>query len=313
LEVFSDSFSHGSRILKQLKKEKGGNMQKRNAWLVWIRFLPALFLVSCGVTGLIASDNGEQKTPTDSAIGAGGGSDEAVAGGKQAGGSGAGGQDVSSTVESVPYGIYVRAVVTGRCGAYTNSGGFKNAEFEASFDGIVFVRPMGKGIPGPFGGLHRAGEPAAFSVTGGVSIGGQGTVDHVEYCPVYETEVDTHPVKITSGFNPFKATIGVMSPVASDAPQGVNPTKTPVGGGEAWIIFDIGDALNGGPILTYEVEGEPGQVQEDDLSLGPTRFLTTWDQLMRGKDFTITMTNGDEGETWQWEMSFHPQPFSNNP
>jgi hypothetical protein len=263
--------------------------------------VPIILLMGCNVSGLSLSGGGTEATPTGAGSGAGGDSENA------AGGVG-GGKDGSSTVESIPYGIYIRAVVTGQCGPYTNSGGFKNAEFEAAFNGIVFVRPMGKGLPGPFGGLHRAGEPTAFSVTGGVSIGGEGTVDRVEYCPVYETEVDTHAVKITSGFNPFKATIGVMSPAASDAPQGVLPTMTPVGGGEAWIIFDIGDALNGGPILTYQVEGEPGSNQENDLSLGPTRFVTTWNQLMQGKDFTITMTNGDEGETWEWEVRFVPEP-----
>jgi hypothetical protein len=170
----------------------------------------------------------------------------------------------------------------------------------------VFVRPMGKGLPGPFGGLHRKGQPTAFSVMGGVSIDGSGDIHRVKYCPQYETEVDTIDVKITSGINPFTAWLGLMSPVASDAPEGVHPTKTPAGGGEAWILFHIGNATNGGPIWMYEVEGSSSE--EDETSLGnPVRFVTTWDQLMKGEEFAITMTTGDDGETWEWGMFFTPE------
>jgi hypothetical protein len=278
-------------------------MLKEKALRVALMIVPASFLLACSLSGLAAPAGDSEKTPTGAAIGAGGDSDGAAVGG-----SAAGGGDVGSVVESNSYGIYVRAVVTGKCGAYTNSGGFKDAEFEASFEGIVFVRPMGKGLPGPFGGLRQKDSPAGITVTGGTFIDGSGTVDRVEYCPQYETEVDTYPVKIISDINPFQAWIGVMSPTAEDAPEGVNPTKTPVGGGEAWIMFHIGNALNGGPIWEFEVDGSQGQ--EDELSIGdPVRFITTWDQLMKGEDFTITMESGDEGEIWKWEMRLVPEPI----
>lgn len=212
-------------------------------------------------------------------------------------------------MESIPYSIYVRAVVNGKCGAHTNSAGFKNMELEASFTGMVFVRPMGKGLPGPFGGVHRATGPAAFAVSAGIYLDGRGDIQRMEYCPQYETEVDTYAVKIVSGPNPFQAWIGVMSPTATDAGADVVPTKTPVGGGEAWVMFHIGNGESGGPILVYEIDGHRGE--EDEMTLGnPVRFITTWDQLMKGEDFTIKMTGGDEGETWNWEMRFVPEPIT---
>ncbi len=274
-------------------------MFKEKALRLSCLYVPVFLLMACNVSGLGAPARDETKTPTGAAAGAGGGD-------AQAGGGAYGGGNVESIVESVSYQIDIRAIVTGKCGAYTNSGGFKDMEFEASFTGMVFLRPAGKGIPGPYGGLHRASQPAGFSVTGGVSIEGEGKFDHVEYCPQYETEVDTHEVRITSGINPFIAWIGVMSPVASDAPQGVQPTKTPTGGGEAWILFHIGNASGGGPIWTYEVEGVSSKEDETTLG-GPVRFVTSWDQLMKGEEFTITMTTGDEGETWEWGMFFKPE------
>jgi hypothetical protein len=277
-------------------------MIKEKAYRACLFVLPVVLLVSCSISELAAPNGDEQETPTGAVLGAGGGDNQTAGGGANGGG------DVDSIVESNSYGIYVHAVVTGKCGAYTNSAGFKDMDLEASFEGIVFSRPMGKGLPGPFGGLHRKDQPAAFSVTGGLSIDGSGDIQRVEYCPQYETDVDTFDVNITSDINRFQAWIGVMSPTATDAPEGVNPTKTPVGGGEAWVMFHIGNALNGGPIWEYEVNGAQGQ--EDETTLGePVRFITSWDRLMKGEDFTIPMTSVDEGETWEWEMRLVPEPI----
>jgi hypothetical protein len=269
--------------------------------------LPAFLLIACSISGSVAPDGGTQETPTGAAVGGG-------AGGKNnAGGGGAGGSGgkLSSTMESVPYSIYVRAVVSGKCGAYTNSAGFKDMEFEASFEGMVFMRPMGKGIPGPLGGLHRKTQPAAFAIAGGMYLDGRGEIQRIEYCPQYETEEVSYPVHIISGPNPFEAWISIMSPTATDAGAGVVPTKTPVGGGEAWIMFHIGNGLSGGPILEYEIEGDKGE--EDESSMGnPVRFVSTWDQLMKGEDFTVRMENGDEGEIWSWEIRLIPEPVPSN-
>jgi hypothetical protein len=283
-------------------------MIKNIASRAMLIIVPVLFLLACSVSGLSAPEGDPEGTPTAAPAGGGGSGGGGDANTGDEGGGVIAGGDVESVVESVSYGIYVRAVVTGQCGAYTNSGGFKTLELEASFEGMVFMRPMGKGLPGPFGGLHRATEPAFFSVVPGLYLDGTGEIQNVNYCPVYETEVDTYAVNITSDINPFKAWIGIMSPAASDAPSGIHPTQTPAGGGEAWIMFHIGNAVNGGPILTYEIDGDPGQ--EDEMSLGnPVRFITTWDQLMRGKDFTIKMTGDDEGEKWEWEMRLVPEPI----
>jgi hypothetical protein len=284
-------------------------MKKGKTFRAILFVVPVLLLLACSVSGLTAPQGDAQETPTGDILGAGGGADSGGAGANHGAGGGiSGGGNVDSIVESVSYGIYMHALVSGTCGAYTNSGGFKNMELEAAFTGMVFMRPMGKGIPGPFGGLHRVTEPAFFSVSPGLYLDGEGEIQNVVYCPVYETEVDTYAVNITSGINPFQAWIGAMSPVASDAPEGVNPTKTPVGGGEAWVMFHIGNAINGGPILEYEVRGDKGQ--EDEASLGnPVRFITYWNQLMKGEDFIINMTQSDEGETWTWEVRFVPEPI----
>jgi hypothetical protein len=271
-------------------------MLKEKALRISCLLVLVFLLSACNISGVGSSSGDMPATPTGSGAGGGGGVDNAVGG------------DVESTLESNSYGIYVHAVVTGKCGAYTNSAGFKALDLEAAFEGIVFARPMGKGLPGPFGGLHRKGQPAAFAVTGGISIDGTGDIHRVEYCPQYETEVDTFDVRITSDINRFQAWIGVMSPTATDAPEGVNPTKTPVGGGEAWVMFHIGNALNGGPIWTYEVDGSQGEEDETTLG-GPVRFITSWDRLMKGVDFTITMASGDEGEMWEWEMRLVPEPI----
>ena len=278
-------------------------MLKEKACRACVFILPVVLLLACSVSGIPAPEGDEQETPTGANLGAGGDSDS---GGAGANNGGAGGGNVDSVVESVPYGIYVKAVVSGKCGAYTNSGGFKDMELEAGFEGMVFVRPMGTGIPGPFGGLNRKTEPSAFSMTG-LFLSGHGNIQSVHYCPVYETEELSYPVNIISGPNPLETLIAVKSPTALDSGAGTAPTKTPVGGGEAWIMFSIGRCASGGPILEYEVRGDKGA--EDELSLGnPVRFVTTWDQLMKGEKFTIEMTGGDEGETWKWTMEFYPDP-----
>jgi hypothetical protein len=74
------------------------------------------------------------------------------------GSGGAAGGNVGSTVQSVSCSISVHAIVSGQCGACTNSTGFQHLELQAAFTGMTFLRPMGKGIPGPFDGMYNQGS-----------------------------------------------------------------------------------------------------------------------------------------------------------
>jgi hypothetical protein len=70
----------------------------------------------------------------------------------------AAGGNIGSTVQSVSCSISVRAIVSGQCDACTNSAGFQHVELQAAFTGMTFLRPMGKGIPGPFDGMYNQGS-----------------------------------------------------------------------------------------------------------------------------------------------------------
>jgi hypothetical protein len=265
--------------------------------------VPVLFLLGCSLSGLISPAGDAQETPTGSALGAGGDSDNSGAGG---GGSG----NTSSVLESVPYGIYVGGVFTGaQCGPYTNSGGLINLDFDSEFHKIVFARPTKDSLPGPYGGLLKEGAEFKAPMAD-LQVSGTGKIFGYNICPMFETETDSYPSKVTEGPNPFPVHISIVSPQGMEGfeitPIASTPTVT--GGGKAVIKFQIGTPEGMRAILRWDGKigtGEFGGIGGAVVAY----FTTTWDQLMQGEEFAFEyIVVGEDGESWHWSIRFLPEP-----
>jgi hypothetical protein len=215
------------------------------------------------------------------------------------------GLDLSTPDESVPYGIYVGANVTGHCGIYTNSGGFESLTFDTEFHHIVFTRPSTTGLPGPFGGLHTAGTDLNVGMAG-ISPVGKGALGDFTLCPTYETEDTSYPNYVTSGPRPFEPSISLMTADPDVFPNvPLVGTPGPLGGGTSIILFSLISAGDMQPIMEWEGEmGASALGGAGDTVQAP--FPVTWDQLMLGEEFSVDIITGDEGETWNWTMRFVP-------
>jgi hypothetical protein len=265
--------------------------------------LPVVLLQACSVSGLRAPGGSGQETPAGANLDAGGDSDNSGAGG---GGSG----NVSSALESVPYGIYVGGVFTGaQCGAYTNSGGLLNLDFDSEFHKIVFARPSKESLPGPNGGLLKEGAEFKAPMAD-LQVSGTGKLFSFNICPMFETETDSYPSKVTEGPNPFPVLISMVSPQSTEGFE-ITPiagTPTQAGGGKAVIKFQIGSPDGMRPILRWDGEigtGEFGGIGGAEAAY----FSTTWDQLMRGEEFAFEyIVVGEDGESWHWSIRFLPEP-----
>ena len=211
----------------------------------------------------------------------------------------------SAQNESVPYGIYVGARVTGQCSAYHNSGGFRSMDFDAEFQKIVFVKPTATGQPGPYGGIYKADSAVRIGLPG-IGLLGKGKIGGYAFCPDYD-EAGEHPCHLTAGPHPFQPTISIYPDEPSTYPDvPLVGTHGPLGGGTSIIVFSIGAADEGGPIMQWE--GDVGGYALGG-ALEPTSapFPVTWDQLILGEGFSIDIITGDEWETWNWTMRFVPQ------
>jgi hypothetical protein len=269
-------------------------MSKTKTFRACLFALPALFLFGCNLTGNASSKGEIQGTAP-------------VSNSEAGGGKGGAGGNVDSTVESVPYGIFIGATVSGECGVYSNSTGFENMEFGSEFHGIVFMRPMGKGVPGPYGGLRRQEDPAGFTMPGAY-VSGKGDIQKVSFCPEYETEDVSYPVEV-KGIHPFEPSIAIVPadqprfPAVTEIPD----TPTMPGGGKAVIMFSMGGTESGDPIIECEVRGADCSFGGlGDSNLMP--FVTTWDQLMKGEEFAFEFVVDEDGETWHWSIRFMPEP-----
>jgi hypothetical protein len=225
--------------------------------------------------------------------------------GQTGGGDSEWGLDLSAPDESVPYGIYVGANVTGHCSAYKNSGGFESLTFDTEFHQIVFTRPTTADLPGPFGGIHTANSPIEVGMAG-YGLIGKGELGAFTLCPDYDADDHSYPSRVTSGPNPFEPSISLM-PADPDVFPNVPLVGTPgpLGGGTSIILFSIGATSDLGPIMEWE-GGVGGYALGGALEPVQAPFPVTWDQLMLGEEFSIDIITGDEGETWNWTMRFVP-------
>jgi hypothetical protein len=206
-----------------------------------------------------------------------------------AGGGGGSGRPPSAG-ESVAYGIYVGGVYTGGpCGPYTNSGYFSTLDFDSVFHNIVFARPTTAGVPGPVGGLRKTDSDLKAAMPN-LQVTGEGKVALYTLCPMYETETDSYPCKVTDGPNDFPVHVSIV------APQGA--------GGSATIKFETGSTEAGKPIMRWDGQigtGEWGGAGGGEVAF----FTTTWDQLMRGEEFAFEYTApGNDGDSWRWSIRF---------
>ncbi|MGB7539175.1 MAG: hypothetical protein WBM17_11610 [Anaerolineales bacterium] len=240
--------------------------------------------------------------------------DEAQAGDGQTGGNGDdgkadGGQeeewglDLSIPDESVPYGIYVGANVSGHCDPYKNNGGFEKMTFDSVFHKIVFVRPGAKTSITKYGGMYKAGGEGNFPMIG-IGIPGEGELGDFTLCPQYEDEKGC-ACHVTNGPNPFEPSLSLMPP---EDDMGLVPmvgTPAPNTLGTALLYFSIGGTKDLSPIMEWE-----GCVGSGALggSLEPVDvyFVVTWDQLLAGEEFAEGAITDDEGETWEWSIRFMP-------
>jgi hypothetical protein len=210
----------------------------------------------------------------------------------------------STAGESVPYGIYVGAQVSGECNAYTNSGGFRSLNFDTSFQRIVFVKPTSTGQPGPYGGIYQAGSGVTIGLPG-ISILGEGKIDSFDLCPDYD-EAGEHPSHLTDGPYPFRPAIYIYPDEPNEIPNvPLVGTPGPLGGGTSVVIFSIGSAESSGPIMQWE-GGVGGYALGGSLEPVQAPFAVTWEQLMLGEEFSVAIITGEEGETWNWTMRFSP-------
>jgi hypothetical protein len=271
-------------------------------------------LLSLACSALSPAGNSVGRTETTNPRAGQAALDSGGGGGNPAGNGGAGtdgegeeewGLDLSSPDESVPYGIYVGATVKGDCGPYTNSGGIERLMFDAEFHGVVFSRPTETGLPGPMGGLHSANSPLVVGFAG-VSIFGKGKLGDFTLCPMYETEEDSYPSRVTNGPNPFEPSISLVAMDPDVFPNvPLVGTPGPLGGGTSIILFSLGSTADMGPILAWD--GKIGTNSLGGAGGSPQApFPVTWDQLMLGQEFTVDVITGDEGETWNWTMRFMP-------
>jgi hypothetical protein len=260
-----------------------------------------MVMAACNNSGLGSSSGGMTATPAGS--GAGGDADNSGAG------SGAGG-NTSLALESVPYGIYVGGVLSGdQCGPYTNSGGLINLDFDSEFHKIVFARPAKDSLPGPDGGLLKEGAEFRAPMAN-YQVSGEGKIYSYNICPMYETETDSYPSKVTEGPNPFSVHLSIVSSQGLEGFEITPIASTPTlagGGGKAVIKFEIGKSEGMHPILRWDGEigtGEFGGIGGAEVAY----FITTWDQLMRGEEFAFEyIVVGDPGESWHWSIRFLPE------
>jgi hypothetical protein len=265
--------------------------------------VPAFLLLSCSPSGLAGSVSDTQETPTGSTAGTGGNSDDSGAG---RGGAG----NLSSVLESVSYGIYVGGVLTGaQCGPYTNSGGVLNLDFDSEFHKIVFARPTKDSLPGPYGGLLKEGAEFKAPMAD-LQVSGTGKIFSYNICPMFETETDSYPSRVTEGPNPFPVYISIVSPKSAEGIEITPIASTPIitGGGTAVIKFEIGVPDGMRPILRWDGKigiGEFGGVGDAAVAY----FTTAWDQLMKGEEFAFEFViAGDDGESWHWSIRLLPEP-----
>jgi hypothetical protein len=191
---------------------------------------------------------------------------------------------------TVPYGIYVGGVYTGAaCGPFTNSGYFSNLDFDSVFHNVVFAPPSSSGLPGPLGGLLKADSDlqAAMAYK---QVTGEGKVARYSLCPMYETETDSYPCKVTEGPTEFPVSISIMAPQGDD--------------GSATLKFETGSPEAGKSIMRWDGKigsgewGGPGGSEN-------AYFTTTWAELMAGEEFAFEYTApGDDGESWHWSIRF---------
>ncbi len=239
--------------------------------------------------------------------------DEGQAGDESAGSDGDGSQadggkeeewglDLSTPDESVNYGIYIGANVTGTCGPYKNSGGFKFMTFDSVFHNIVFVRPGSKKALTPYGGIYRAGGEGNFPRVG-IGLNGEGKMGDFTFCPEYNGDKEC-ACHVTNGPNPFEPILSLLP----EEDPGIYPlvgTPEPNNLGYAVLHYSIGGTKDLGPIMEWEgcigIGALGGDLQPIDIE-----FLISWDKLMAGEEFADSVTGADEGEKWEWSIRFMP-------
>lgn len=203
---------------------------------------------------------------------------------------------------SPPYDIYVGANVTGNCGGFTNSGGFASLTFDSAIRGIRFSPPSETDLPGPFGGIFQEGG-APIPVPG-MGLLGEGELGAFTFCPMYEGQ-EAHPCTVTAGPSPFEPSLRVGFSEGDIPVEPLVGTPAPSGGGEAVLIYSIGATSDLSPIMTWDCEMGTGALGG---SLQPVEvsFSTSWDRLMLGEEFSLEVTQEDEGGTWEWTIRFVP-------